>query len=190
MLRRAECANSHFIFVENDALTSIGEALGCGHARAISWLERYNMNSVHAEHSVIKSPQVAARTAKKETILLVEDEAFLRGAATEVLQAAGYKVLATKSAAEALVAFREHRTPIQILVTDVCLRGKSGIVLANRMKDIWPFLAVIFISGYARKLIDAGSAVVSGASCLAKPFSAAELVEAIKKVKKFADGEL
>jgi len=60
------------------------------------------------------------------TILLVEDEAFVREVAYEVLSRAGYRVLTAGNATEALQAFREHAGAVQLLLTDVVLPDRNG----------------------------------------------------------------
>ncbi len=64
------------------------------------------------------------------TILLVEDEAFVREVAYEVLSRAGYRVLTAGNATEALQAFREHAGAVQLLLTDVVLPDRNGCDLA------------------------------------------------------------
>ena len=64
------------------------------------------------------------------TILLVEDEAFVREVACEILRVAGYRVLPARNAAEAVPAFLAHREEVQLLLTDVVLPDRNGRDLA------------------------------------------------------------
>jgi PleD family two-component response regulator len=59
------------------------------------------------------------------TILLVEDETFLREVTCEILESAGYRVLKARTAAEAISAFDEYKTIVRLLLTDVVLPGLS-----------------------------------------------------------------
>ncbi len=81
------------------------------------------------------------------TILLVEDEEYLREVTCEVLESAGYRVLKTRNAAEALSAFKEFKPIIRLLLTDVVLPGQNGRDLANDLRSVCPELRIIFISG-------------------------------------------
>lgn len=81
------------------------------------------------------------------TVLLVEDEGFLLEITCEILESAGYRVLKTKNAAEAISAFRQFQGIVRLLLTDVVLPGRNGRELANELRSIRPNLKVIFISG-------------------------------------------
>jgi response regulator RpfG family c-di-GMP phosphodiesterase len=81
------------------------------------------------------------------TILLVEDENFLREVTCEILESAGYRVLKTRNAKEAVLAFTEYKTIVRLLLTDVVLPGENGRDLANELRSVCPKLKIIFISG-------------------------------------------
>lgn len=84
-----------------------------------------------------------------ETILLVEDEVFVREVTQEVLEMAGYTVITACDAAEAIRVFERHNNLVHLLVTDVVMPGMNGRELANRLLMRRPDLKTIFISGYA-----------------------------------------
>jgi len=70
------------------------------------------------------------------TILLVEDESFLREVTCEILESAGYRVLKTDTAAEAISAFDEYKTIVRLLLTDVVLPGQNGRDLATDLRCV------------------------------------------------------
>ena len=82
------------------------------------------------------------------TILLVEDESFLREVTCEILESAGYRVLKARTAAEAISAFDEYKTIVRLLLTDVVLPGQNGRDLATDLRNVSPKLKIIFTSGY------------------------------------------
>jgi CheY-like chemotaxis protein len=112
-----------------------------------------------------------------EAILLVEDEAFVREVAWEVLSAAGYRVLSAKNAEEALEIHASQK--VRLLLTDVILPGVNGFVLAKRLKQENSKLKVLLVTGYAEQL-----SVIEAAEqeCLAKPFSADALVQRVRQM--------
>src|SRR5271169_5407250 len=61
-----------------------------------------------------------------ETILLVEDEGFVRKVTAEVLESAGYKVVIAGNAGEALEVYRRLSGPVDLLLADVVMPGMSG----------------------------------------------------------------
>jgi CheY-like chemotaxis protein len=83
----------------------------------------------------------------RHTILVVEDEAFVREAACDILEGEGYRVLRARNAAEAQAAFRRQQGSVQLLLSDVVLPGQNGPALAKDLRATRPALKAIFISG-------------------------------------------
>ena len=88
-----------------------------------------------------------------ETILLVEDESFLREVTCEILESVGYRVLKARTAAEAISAFDEYKTIVRLLLTDVVLPGQNGRDLATDLRSVSPKLKIIFTSGYPENVV-------------------------------------
>jgi len=116
-----------------------------------------------------------------ETILLVEDEAFVREVASEVLNGAGYVVFTARNAVEALRAFRQCSGKVDLLISDIVLPGKSGHAVASELRQFSPEIRTLLISGYAEQLV-VGMAGNKHTPCLAKPFSARVLLWTIRMV--------
>jgi two-component system cell cycle sensor histidine kinase/response regulator CckA len=120
------------------------------------------------------------------TILLVEDENFVREAAREVLRNTGYSVVAVKTAAEAVRVFEEVGGGVDLLLTDVVLPGEAGPALAARLRQADPGLNVLYVTGYAEqmKILEARHD-----RFLAKPFSSEKLLNAVWEVLAMSDLE-
>jgi CheY-like chemotaxis protein len=116
--------------------------------------------------------------AGAETILLVEDEAFVREVTGEVLRSAGYRVLTAKDAVEATRAWEAHCGAVDLLLADVILPGESGRALAGRLRQENPGLKILLISGYAEQM---GRREVGMEECLAKPFSVGVLLRSVRQ---------
>jgi len=116
---------------------------------------------------------------RAETILFVEDEAFVRQVAGEVLRSAGYRVLTAEDAAAAARAFDLQCGDVDLLLADVVLPGESGRALAGRLKRASPGLKVLLISGYAEQI---GKREAGTEICLAKPFSVGVLLREVRQV--------
>lgn len=112
---------------------------------------------------------------RSETILLVEDEAFVREVSCEILRSAGYTVLGATNATEAQYIFFRCSAEIKLLLTDIVLPGDSGRVLAAKLKQSCPSLKILFATGYPEQMN-------SGVDCLAKPFSAATLLNNVSRI--------
>jgi two-component system, cell cycle sensor histidine kinase and response regulator CckA len=115
-----------------------------------------------------------------ETILVVEDDDEVRAVMQEILQDAGYTVLAARSGDDALVLLASHTGAIHLLLTDVILPGLSGEMLANRIKERRPHMKVLFMSGYTDEIVRAR--VSTESPLLEKPFTSEELVTKVRDV--------
>jgi len=116
------------------------------------------------------------------TILLVEDEQFLCDATCVVLEAAGYRVLKTRNAVEALSTFKKFKPIVRLLLTDVVLPGRNGRDLANDLRAICPELRIVFISGYPENVVARKGIHGDGMAYLPKPFSMASLTRKVREV--------
>ena len=116
----------------------------------------------------------------RHTILLVEDEEFVRNVTCEVLRFAGYEVLSARNAHEAEGMFAERKESVAALLTDVVLPGRSGGELAQELRAIQPALKVVFISGYPQWQPASPASLGSGFLYLEKPFSADVLMRNIR----------
>jgi two-component system cell cycle sensor histidine kinase/response regulator CckA len=125
--------------------------------------------------------KVAAWEDGVETILLVEDEAFVRNVTSEILQAAGYRVLTAGDGVAAKRLYDEFGTEVDLLLTDMILPGENGGELAARMRRQNPGLRVLFVTGYADQI-----AVLKDADeeYLLKPFCTEVL---LRKVTELMD---
>ncbi len=122
------------------------------------------------------------------TILLVEDEAFVREVAGQVLCSAGYSVLTARNASEALLAFREHPEAVQLLLTDVVLPDRNGCDLALELAGLCRNIRTIFTSGYPENSVTR-KALPPGCSYLPKPFSADSLLRKVRDVLDIEIGD-
>jgi two-component system, cell cycle sensor histidine kinase and response regulator CckA len=117
-----------------------------------------------------------------ETVLVVEDEALVRGLAERALAGRGYTVLTAADGDLALEVARAHAGPIDLLVTDVIMPRAGGRVVAEQLSAARPGLKVLFISGHVddprvREAIES-----RGAAFLPKPFTPNDLADAVRRV--------
>lgn len=126
----------------------------------------------------------ADAAAGKQTILLVDDEDGLRGLSKRVLERAGYVVLESASANEALSAADSHHGAIDLLLTDLVMPRMNGWQLGECLMQTRPALRVLFMSGYPghEGMSDASpNRPLASAPCLQKPFTPGDLVHAVRQ---------
>lgn len=83
-----------------------------------------------------------------ETILIVEDNSSARMALEALLDALGYKVIATADATEAMDAFSQQADTVDLLMSDLILPHISGPELYDQLRELRPGLPCIIMSGY------------------------------------------
>jgi CheY-like chemotaxis protein len=140
---------------------------------------------VAAADAIVSAPFTEeGQTRGAETILLVEDEEFVRKVTSEVLESAGYRLVSARSAADALEAQRTCPELVDLLLADLVLPGKSGHQLAHEFAGLCPHARILLMSGYAEQLALGGLSAHSR-ECLAKPFSSRTL---LRRVRQALDG--
>lgn len=83
-------------------------------------------------------------------VLVVEDDPLLRLLAIDFIEDAGFEVVQATNADEA-IAILERDKEIRIVFTDIDMPGSmDGIKLAAAVRDRWPPIEIILISGHKR----------------------------------------
>jgi two-component system, cell cycle sensor histidine kinase and response regulator CckA len=116
------------------------------------------------------------------SILVVEDETFVREVTAEILKAAGYHVLKARNAVEAIRVFDERKDDIALLVADVVLPGRNGRDMAQELMHDHPTLKTIFISGYPDNPACRNHDLLHKTIYLPKPFSVDSLMQKVREV--------
>lgn len=101
-----------------------------------------------------------------ETVLLVEDDEAVRTLARTVLRRHGYTVLEAEDGQQALELAAAQGESVQLLVSDVIMPHMNGHQLCQALRQRWPGLKVLFMSGY-----DEGAVTEPAAAFLQKPFT-------------------
>ncbi|MCW5946899.1 MAG: PAS domain S-box protein [Fimbriimonadales bacterium] len=113
------------------------------------------------------------------TILVVEDEEVVRSMMLEVLQSLGHTAIECASGEEAIRAV-EAGTRVDLLLTDMMMPGISGRDLVLKVRSVNPDLPVVVASGYGTDLAENVFDENEHVQFLSKPFTPAELSDAIE----------
>ncbi len=123
------------------------------------------------------------RRLASRTLLLVDDEAPVRRLAERALTRAGWNVISTPSGQDALdlVDGGDLGPVLGCVVSDVVMPGLDGPALVARLRQTWPDLPAILMSGYAdaslRKTL--ASADIR---FMAKPFAMSDLTRTLTEI--------
>ncbi len=123
----------------------------------------------------------AEERSGNETVLLVEDDPAVLEMVRLILSQQGYRVLTAESGTMALEQWKAHAGVIDLLLTDMVLRGGlSGNDLAKRLIAEKPNLKVLLVSGYHPESVDASESR-SRFVFLQKPCPPQELLQAVRE---------
>lgn len=147
----------------------------------MSWLPKVS-HAPRPEADGEVLPSVGPIPDNAAIILLVEDEPAVRGLFALSLRKDGYFVLEASNGAEAL-AVVEQAGRVDLVVTDVVMPIMKGTELAAKLRETYPNLRFIFVSGYVVHDNLGPNSVL-----LNKPFLRQELVKKVVDVLGPAPG--
>ncbi len=108
------------------------------------------------------------------TVLLVDDEEYIRAITADMLAELGFKVHPAESAAAALAALEAGLVP-DVVMTDHLMPGMTGAELARAVRARWPAVKLLLVSGFAE--VDGLDPMLPR---LSKPFVQSELAAALE----------
>jgi DNA-binding NtrC family response regulator len=123
----------------------------------------------------------ANQLSRRRTILLVEDEPFVRDATCGLLVWAGFEVLAATDAIDALRVYKQCYRQIDLVITDMVLPGQTGQQLGHALREQSPEVAVLLTSGYSNLEFETEDPEPH-TYFLAKPYSKRTLLDKIDAI--------
>jgi PAS domain S-box-containing protein len=115
-----------------------------------------------------------------ETILVAEDDPFVRSSVILRIESLGYSVIAAINGNDALLKLRAN-PEIDMLFTDIVMPGMSGWELADLARQVRPGLPVVYSSGYALEVLAQQGRAPAESIILVKPYRKAELAERLRE---------
>ena len=119
--------------------------------------------------STLDSP--AAPDGGRETVLVVEDDAVIRGLVRRVLCESGYNVIDSGDPEDALKIAASLNERIDMLIADIVMPKMNGHLMAKAMAPDRPDMRVLYISGYSDEVIAHHGVLDSEVDLLSKPFT-------------------
>jgi PAS domain S-box-containing protein len=117
-----------------------------------------------------------------ETVMIVEDDPFVRSYAVMRLESLGYAVISAIDGADAVQKLRAD-IHVDILFTDIVMPGGiNGWELADLARQLRPGLPVLLTSGYALDTLAKHGRLRAGAVVLTKPYRKADLARRLREV--------
>jgi two-component system cell cycle sensor histidine kinase/response regulator CckA len=178
----------------------VGEGTGLGMAMVYGLVKQHagfvTVYSEPAEGTTVRLylPEAAEAAAPRhaaevpelrggtETVLLVEDDGFLRRTATRVLEKYGYTVVTANDGAEALSVLAARPTRPDLVISDVVMPRASGpqLLAALRAGGVAP--RILFTSGYTARDVRERGLLGADVPFIAKPWTIADLLHKVREV--------
>lgn len=130
----------------------------------------------------VECSETALPRGNGETVMVVDDEVFVREIASQTLEAFGYHVILAANGSEAVSSYVKHRDRIAVVLTDMMMPVMDGPATIRALRGLNPAIKIIGASGgNARKKV--ASATNAGVShFLPKPYTTETLLKAIRAI--------
>jgi len=128
--------------------------------------------------NVVRQDEVAV-DGQGWTVLLVDDETELRQVLADVLRHNGFTVLQASDGEQAVDMFTRHRSKITLVLMDVVMPNKGGVVAARDIREISDDVPIIFQTGYGEQTQLDAAAAIGNSESLQKPVQIPQLMKMI-----------
>jgi two-component system cell cycle sensor histidine kinase/response regulator CckA len=115
---------------------------------------------------------------RKRVVLLVDDEPAIRSLVRAILQLEGLEIIEVGDGIDGFNIVQEFGQEISLVLTNVKIPRMDGISLAKSVRELFPRMPVLFISGCA----DPIGEPIQHSAFLRKPFRTEALVQAVRKL--------
>ena len=126
--------------------------------------------ALHQDIKAEAAHSTPRKVAVARTVLLVEDDDAVRVPTSELLKMEGFKVLQARTGEEAIHFAQQHKSALDVLITDIVMPSMSGHEVAKTLLELHPGLKVLFISGASEEARSSHDSELSHAARLRKPF--------------------
>jgi PAS domain S-box-containing protein len=116
-----------------------------------------------------------------EVILLAEDYEIVRNLTVQVLEDAGYTVLAARDGEEAIRQYEEHVDEVDLLLLDVVMPALGGHAVFDRIRKAGSRTPILFSSGYAPDGVHTNFVLDEGTQYLQKPYTRDDLLRLVRQ---------
>ena len=127
------------------------------------------------------------KAAVSGTVLVVDDEPYLRKAVSLVLKRSGFTVFAAQDGVEAVEMFQQHRDEIGCVLCDLTMPRMDGWETLTALRKLVPGIPVILSSGYSEAQAMAGDHPELPQAFLSKPYELPTLKDTIVRFMRKPD---
>lgn len=117
-------------------------------------------------------------------ILVIDDEVVVGNSVRKILKPSGYYVEHAETPDAAMEILSE--TPVDMILLDLKIPGVKGLELLERIREDFPAIPVVMITGYSTVETAVESIKLGAKDYVAKPFTPNELKDAVERSMKRA----
>ena len=162
---------------QSEGHASIYSEVGIG-----TTVRMYFPQTGEAAHVVPTEDRTEILSSGEETILVVEDNLDVRLTVMATLRGLGYRIVEAGTGAEALEVLEANNT-VRLMITDVVMPGgMNGPQLAEQVREKWPNIKMLMMSGYPREALSRNGTMSSRISFIAKPFRNQDLARRVRDI--------
>ena len=130
-----------------------------------------------------KPPQAELKPLSvKKTVAVVDDDPMMLDVLARILQRENFELLMAGGGPEIMDKLSGHEGPVDLLVTDYAMPDMQGRELADKVRERFPAVKVLYQTGFSDMLFENRVELEDGAAFLEKPFTARGLREAARLV--------
>lgn len=119
---------------------------------------------------------------RRRTVLVVDDDVMMLEVLVRVLGRENYELITAGSGPDALALLDAHAGGLDLLITDFSMPEMRGRELAERVRERYPDIKVLYQTGFSELLFEDRAELEEGSAFLEKPFTARGLREAARLV--------
>ena len=136
-----------------------------------------------ADDSRPKPPQAELKPLTvKKTVVVVDDDPMMLDVLSRILQRENYELLMAGGGPEMIEKLSSYAGSVDLLVTDYAMPDMQGRELADRLRERFPALKVLYQTGFSDMLFENRVELEDGAAFVEKPFTARGLREAARLI--------
>jgi len=122
------------------------------------------------------------KEGRGETILLVDDEEFVRDLGERILKRAGYKVITAANGREALEVYARDQGEIKLVILDLLMPEMGGQRCLHELLKIRTHPKVLVASGQSGDPSIEESLEMGAKGFVSKPFTLSQLLHQVRKI--------
>ncbi len=142
-----------------------------------------NALTTPADDTRPKPPQAELKPlAVKKTVVVVDDDPMMLDVLSRILQRENYELFMAAGGPEMIEKLSSYSGDVDLLVTDYAMPDMQGRELADRLRERFPAVKVLYQTGFSDMLFENRVELEDGAAFVEKPFTARGLREAARLI--------